>query len=378
MRGCDLFSGMFYVARNPVTNHHMFLLGDAGRRVNVGDVAKSSPNRKAKRISLRLYSSKNKWREQMALLGVSLRETVLSCADAPATPLALVLKRELSRLPYHAPIVVMIHGYRFSPDCAGRDPHRSLFALAPKSDHWKIKSWPRGLGFSDAPSTGLCIGFGWQGFGARADDTARHDFARAYQAAGRAGAALATLLDLIAEIAPARDVDLFAHSLGARVALSGLARTVKGRIGRVILMGGAEYAHVAGDALQRRPRTPVYNVTARSNRLYDLLFQTFAPRQGPCGRTLGEGLDAPHSHWVNLDFDTPGLARLLAARGQQIGPARSPVCHWGFYLRAGTMPLYRSILRERHLWHPRDLAIDWPKTEAETLPRLHLPGLRRA
>ena len=72
------------------------------------------------------------------------------------------LAGSLRDVPPDAPIVIMIHGYRFHPEIAEFDPHRLLFSHRPDRTGWKIRSWPGGLGFDEHDGrSGLAIGFAW-------------------------------------------------------------------------------------------------------------------------------------------------------------------------------------------------------------------------
>jgi len=83
-----------------------------------------------------------------------------------AGPVGAALGKALRAVPAEAPVVVMIHGFRFSPARPGRCPHGHILSPAPQSDSWKAVSWPRHLGFSGrSPSEGLCIAFGWEAAG---------------------------------------------------------------------------------------------------------------------------------------------------------------------------------------------------------------------
>ncbi len=164
-----------------------------------------------------------------------------------------------------------------------------------------------------------------------------------------AGRSLAVLIASIHRIAPERCIDLVAHSLGARVALSALPHLDRAP-GRIILMGAAEYASAANEALgaTRRDAMPeIYNITARGNDFYDAMFETFAPAGGRGDRAIGCGLpDAPPG-WLDLQLDAPHVARRLGRRGVTLGPPQRRPCHWSFYTRAGAFCLYRAILDRR-------------------------------
>ena len=88
-------------------------------------------------------------------------------------------------LPGHAPLIVMIHGFRYSPAAAHCDPHRHILSLDPDPADRRVLSWPRALGFgAGAPDEGLGLAFGWE---------ARGMLGQAYARAGDAGRAVAVL-----------------------------------------------------------------------------------------------------------------------------------------------------------------------------------------
>ncbi|MEO0999618.1 MAG: alpha/beta fold hydrolase, partial [Pseudomonadota bacterium] len=221
------------------------------------------------------------------------------------------LRAALAALPPGAPVAVLIHGFNFAPGATGgADPHRSLFAEG-GARCWKLPSWPAGLGLSGAG--GLAIGFGWPArvphLGALLR-TGRTGLAHAYERAEHAGAALAELLDRVAAAAPGRPVDLIGHSLGGRVALAALPHLTAraGRaLGRVILLGAAEFAGVAAERLAGLPRgaqPEILNVIARANDPFDALFERFAPGLRR-DRALGAGLVYPGPRWLDLQIDHP-------------------------------------------------------------------------
>ena len=89
-------------------------------------------------------------------------------------------------LPPRAPLIVMLHGYRFSPSSPAHDPHAHILSLDPDPQARRVVSWPRALGFGDAsdPAEGLAVAFGWE---------ARGSLRGAYAEAARAGAELCLL-----------------------------------------------------------------------------------------------------------------------------------------------------------------------------------------
>lgn len=240
------------------------------------------------------------------------------------------LSAALHALPASAPVVVMIHGYRFAPDAAGNCPHRHIFSLQPPAEDWTAVSWPRHLG-----DAGLLIGFGWR---------ARGGLIGASQRARDAGRGLAELAAMIRAAAPGRAVHVIAHSLGARVALSALSHAAPGDFDRLILLAGAEtrrparaaMASAAGRAVQ------VFNITTRENDLFDFLYEWLAG--AGLDTAIGQGLRQQVPNWLDVQMDQPATLTALARLGHPLPPAPARICHWSPYLRPGAFGLYRALL----------------------------------
>ncbi len=252
------------------------------------------------------------------------------------------LRAATGALPPGAPVVLMIHGFRFSPHDPRTDPHRHILSLSPVPGCRKSVSWPRHLGFGrGAAGEGLCIAFGWP---------ARGSIWRAWRAAAGAGQALA---ELIARLHRLRrgPADLLCHSLGARVALSALPGLPAGSVGRAVLMAAADYrGHVhpvldtpAGAAAE------FVNVTSRENDPFDAALEWLIrpPRRGD--RALGCGLGTRRRNWLDLQLDCPQTLEVLNDLGYRIPALARRVCHWSAYLRPGLFRLYRDLIRERDL-----------------------------
>lgn len=292
----------------------------------------------------------------MAYFGVTATEDGLAAA-APGVDLVRGLLRSLEGVTADAPIVVLIHGYKFDPALPEADPHRLLYAFRPNSaDGRRIRSWPQGLGFArDGGRGGLAVGFGWP---ARLPllgsllTAGRTGFAIAYDRAGAFGAQLAALVTLLRRLAPGRDIDLLGHSLGARVALASLPHLTEAP-GRMLLLGAAEFGGRARDFLAASPagRPPeVYNVTARSNDIYDALFEAFAPRRARGDHAVGLGLGAEVPNWLDLQLDRIAVTDWIRARGMAATRTEARHCHWAFYTADGALELYQAILRRRPGW----------------------------
>ncbi|MEM7075106.1 MAG: alpha/beta hydrolase [Pseudomonadota bacterium] len=278
----------------------------------------------------------------MPLLQINAGSDGLTLHRAPHSILP-VLRRAL-RVP--GPIVIMVHGYKFAPGHARACPHNHILSLDPGRTGWKVKSWPRALGFGlGAEDEGLAIAFGWP---------ARGTIWQAYAQAERAATCLAELMEILCQLAPRRRVHIVAHSLGARVALQALPRMSCGHPGRVILLNGAEFGEHARVALDSPTGkgAEFINVTSRENDLFDFLLERLvrAPRSGD--RCVSHALPARHNS-LTLQLDHPCTRDALDRAGFPLASATFRVCHWSAYLRPGVFKLYRALLRS-----PATLALD--------------------
>ena len=196
---------------------------------------------------------------------------------------------------------------------------------------------PRRLGFGVGnPAEGLCIGFGWHGCGT---------VWQAYARAARAGHALARLIEHLGELSD-RDVHIIAHSMGARVALRGIAKAQSGDISRVVLMAAAEFQDcgraAATSAVGRH--SEFVNISSRENDLFDALLE-WGLRPGDKTRSLGAGLGTGAANWLDVQIDNPRVRAGLAGFGFPVAPPTRRICHWSGYLRAGALPFYRALIR---------------------------------
>jgi hypothetical protein len=142
-------------------------------------------------------------------------------------------------------------------------------------------------------------------------------------------------------------VDLFAHSLGARVALGAVPLLHAGALGRVFLLAGAELGPRALRALD----TPAgrtaefFNITTRENDIFDLLFEL---SQIPLhGRALDRPGAQRRAELAGLQIDHRQRAGAPGRLGFDLAPPRLRVCHWSVYLRPGIFRLYRALVHER-------------------------------
>jgi pimeloyl-ACP methyl ester carboxylesterase len=244
------------------------------------------------------------------------------------------LERCLAALPPRAPVAVLIHGFRYAPGADIHCPHGHILSLTPRRDVPRAISWPRHLRLA-GPRDGLALAFGWPARGTIWQAQAR--------TAGTA-AALATLVGAIRRHAPDRQVDLVAHSLGARVAMAALPLVEAGSIGRVLLLAPADFrahAEAAMDSAAGRS-AEVFSITSRANALFDLCMETLLSAR--LQASLAQGLSHPRQNWLDLRIDDPATETALARLGFPLRPAMVRICHWQPYLRPGVFALYRALL----------------------------------
>lgn len=251
-----------------------------------------------------------------------------------------VLKNAIDDLPRGAPVVLMTHGFKFSPSRPDDSPHDHILGPGDNIRGRKAVSWARRLGLV-APGRedrGLAIGFGWE---------SRGSIWQAYRSAERSGAQLALLARMIRDLHDG-PLTLMGHSLGARVALSSLHHLSDRTVDRMVFLAAAEF-RAAAQAARRTTggeKVEIVNVRTGENAVYDLLLEAVMGRWP--GSALGNGgLQDPR--WCDLRLDDEKTLQMLAGLGYAINGRRPRVCHWSLYLRAGVFDLYGDLLAGRHV-----------------------------
>jgi len=285
------------------------------------------------------------------------------------------LQTALKALPKDAPIVICIHGYKFSPLHKTQSPHQHILSLNPSKPCWKAMSWPRHLGFGRGmENEGLCIALGWAATGSiwQAFSTAR--------LAGEAAAKLITAMD--------RPVYLVGHSLGARVALRALACTKAGMVRRAILLAAADFRSHAIQALASPAgqTADIINITSRENDLYDALLERLVGGAEKSDTALGMGLDGAAHNWIDVQIDDEKTLNKLHGFGFKIAAPNRRICHWSAYVRPGVFAFYTALIRTPDLLPagllrsqlPQECTPRWSRLIAWPNTHISLPFIKKA
>lgn len=299
-------------------------------------------------------------------------------------------------LPVNQPVVVMVHGFLFdprhavTPDPRDSDNAHSRVYHFTNGDELEEQrhhttGWPRHLGFDAADETGrsgLAVAFGWHsqpGFASSLIARFQNFYSRAYDYAEQTAWPLANVLYQLARHPRLADhpIDLFVHSLGARVVIRCLALMAKRageadgthqtelrhlleRLGRVIILGGSEYVFEANLMYRRVQRLgldeskgPVfYNIASRENDVLDILAENFGPVFFGNSQVIGHnGLETQEKalRWMDLQIDSKELQEWLQKNhGVEVSGDRPGNVwdHWYYYTHRGNMDFYRRIIRQ--------------------------------
>lgn len=233
---------------------------------------------------------------------------------------------------------------------------------------------------------------------AKLGDRLPHVYREPYERADIAAWVLVNTIRAVASALPDRPLDLFCHSLGSRVVVQALhqlalaaqqdatgeLKTVLDRVGRVIIVGGAEYSTPAvrmlTDVRKVRPAGPVfYNFMARRDRVLSLLAQRFHPVDLKLRRVLGLcGLTPDHRDpdWIDLQLDANAdgshpLNDWLRPRKMSVSGVHltGVLNHWHYFTGEDNMEVFKAILRDRAAWDiarlrregvPERAGVNWP------------------
>ena len=256
-----------------------------------------------------------------------------------------------------APIVIMLHGFKYDPDDNAHDPQKQIFALNPAQGAKRPASWRRRLLLQD--NKGLAIGFGWH---------ARGTIWQAHRQAIRASHDLAQLISRLKAKDANRKIHIVAHSLGARVAVQALQALAPNTIGQIILIAAAlfEQELTAGLHCAAGQRAEFINVRSRANTAFDLMLRAAFPHWG---RTIGSGrINA--ANLLDAVIDSRHTSDVLQGLGFGSDTARAPICHWSGYLRQDACNLYQSLLHQPEETPLRYLQSLLRQPDRESTPKL--------
>ncbi len=258
----------------------------------------------------------------------------------------------LARVACHdGPVVIMIHGFKYSPFVTGHCPHQRIFH--------DDGGWPQALDLAQRGAFG--IAFGWH---------ARGGLHHVYKNALAEAQGLARI---IARLRGTRPVHLIAHSLGASLALAALPYLRAGDVGRIVLLSGAAHLGLARHALATPSgRTAeLIHVTSCENDLFDFAFEQLIPGSGAIGRGIG----APQA--VRLQIDCARTLGALSGLGYPLAPPTRSVCHWSSYTRPGVMALNADLVLNRLSLERLRAALPPAQPRWSRLPTLVLRGKTR-
>lgn len=320
-----------------------------------------------------------------------LQELVDNRLAKPGDRLLRYLRAELatkaSNLPPNAPVTVMVHGFAFSlmarvdPDAdpaETENPHGRLFHFKNRDEEHEQEEhttgWPLHLGFSptDSGESGLAVAFGWSSGAGKANISetiavlAQSVYRPAFENATKTAWSLVNVIrGLVLALGDRPNpIDIVCHSLGTRVVVQALTQAadlgvdvVTKRIGRVILLGGAEYSADARTMLDSViPDGPsadftCYNVMCSVDWVLKRLGTTSGPREDA---VIGfNGLPVQSGEpWLNLQIDRDNLQRWFADHGVSVEGNRPGDFknHWYYFTNRRNMAFYRDALRSRGSW----------------------------
>lgn len=236
------------------------------------------------------------------------------------------------------PVIVMIHGFKYGPNCIRHSPHTSIFAAKSLPVARNTVPWlhPMGFGAGDADE-GLAVAFGWK---------ARGTLWQAQDKARAAGQHLADVIKTIHSRAPHRPIHVVAHSLGSEVIFEALHSLPAHSVNRIVILMGASYTSRAVTAMQQTKagrNAELFNVTSRENDPFDFFYERFIQPPVRGDQAIGRGIRLPNA--LTLQLDCSRTLALLAQFGGHISEPTRRVCHWSGYSRPGALPFYARAMR---------------------------------
>lgn len=296
----------------------------------------------------------------MPILRLNAGPAGLTLHASPAAALPALRRAAIGT----GPVIVMIHGFKYDPDCPRCSPHRTIFGNTHKTQ------WLPHLGFGTGDVTeGLAIAFGWR---------ARGDLWRAERSARAAGWHLARVIAEIRRLAPHRPVHVITHSMGSEVVFEALHALVPGDVQRILTLTGASYASRAVAAMQTPAgrAAELFNITSRENDVFDFIYERLIAPPLAGDRAMGNGLDLPNA--VNIQLDCPRTLAALSRFGGHVAAPRRRICHWSSYTRPGALRFYGRAVRRPQVVSLEALQHALPTAVAPRWSRvLARPGLSR-
>jgi len=195
------------------------------------------------------------------------------------------LEPALDMLPDNAPVVIYVHGHLDWPHPDVLQQAREQVGLA------ITLNWPAKARF----------------FGVVPDVN------QLYVDAGNAAPALAWLINLLGKLAPDKQIDMIAHSLGARVGLQTLPYLRQGNLARFVGLAAVEFSAYTLMALQAPIARDIsfYNVTSAKPSLFHHMMHHLGPRPGPADGLLCRGFAFPRANWIDICLEKPAVQRPL-------------------------------------------------------------------
>mgnify|MGYP001794854871 FL=1 len=236
------------------------------------------------------------------------------------------------------PVMILIHGFKYDPDCRPCSPHATIFGRDTHPDRSTHVSWLRHLGFGTGKrDEGLALAFGWR---------ARGNLWRAERSARSAGRHLGHVIGELRALNPDRPVHVITHSMGSEVIFEALQMLRPGDISRIVTLTAATYASRAMAAMEMPAgrAAELFNITSRENDIFDFMYERLIAPPVRGDWAMGIGLDLPNA--VNIQLDCIRTLNTLPHFGGHIAPPGRRVCHWSGYTRPGALRFYARALRQ--------------------------------